>query len=190
MSENVVVRGLRIAALLAAVSTSAVPVLSAQRGGATAPPAGPPTTASLTDPLETFDLTCAAMPAPTGVLDRAFAQAAPQLSALAAGVGYDPMGLAQLRTAIAARFTERGVATSADQILITSGALHAFDLLLRVLTGPGDRVLTELPSYPGALDAIRTNSARVVPVSLVPGAGGMSQPSRPRCARLLPAWPT
>ena len=120
---------------------------------------------------ESIDLTCAAMPAPDGVLERAFAAAAPRLTALASGAGYDPMGLPELRAAIAERFTARGVATSPDQILITSGALHAFDLLLRVLTGPGDRVLTELPSYPGALDAIRTNGARVVPTSLARSGG-------------------
>jgi len=37
-------------------------------------------------------------------------------------------------------------------------------MLLRLLVGPGDRVLTELPTYPGALDALRANGARVVPV--------------------------
>ncbi len=122
----------------------------------------------LDDPL---DLSCAAMPAPPGVLEAAFAAAGPTLATLTEGTGYDPMGLPELRAAIAARFTQRGVATSPDQIMVTSGALHAFDLLLRVLTGPGDRVLTELPSYPGALDAIRANGARLVPVALA-GSGG------------------
>ena len=147
------------------------------------------------DEREAIDLTCAAMPAPAGVLERAFAQAAPLLAGLAAGTGYDPMGLPELRAAIATRFTLRGVATTPDQILITSGALHAFDLLLRVLTGPGDRVLTELPSYPGALDAIRTNSARVVPVSLAPAGGwdvGAMQAAlrqtAPRLAYLIPDY--
>jgi DNA-binding transcriptional MocR family regulator len=79
--------------------------------------------------------------------------------------------------------------------LITSGALHAFDLLLRVLTGPGDRVLTELPSYPGALDAIRTNGARVVPVSLAPAGGwdvaamqAALRQTAPRLAYLIPDY--
>ena len=50
MSQSVVVRGSLVASLLAAVSFAAAPVLSAQRGGAGAPPSGPPTTASITDP--------------------------------------------------------------------------------------------------------------------------------------------
>ena len=76
-----------------------------------------------------------------------------------------------LREAIAARFTARGVPTRSEQILVTNGALHALDLLLRLLLGPGERVITELPTYPGALDAVRANGGRVVPVAMAPQGG-------------------
>src|SRR6476661_6024324 len=46
--------------------------------------------------------------------------------------GYFEAGLSVLRTAIAERFTRRGAPTTPDQILVTSGALHAVSLLLRV----------------------------------------------------------
>ncbi|HEY3714390.1 MAG TPA: PLP-dependent aminotransferase family protein [Jatrophihabitantaceae bacterium] len=111
-----------------------------------------------------IDLSCAALPAPAAELAEALRIAAAELPPLAAGTGYNPFGLPQLRDAVAARFTARGLATQPEQILITNGALHGFDLLLRLLVGPGDRVLTELPTYPGALDALRANGARVVPV--------------------------
>ena len=39
--------------------------------------------------------------------------------------------------------------TEPEQVLVTAGALHAFTLLLRVLAGPGDRVLVEHPTYAG-----------------------------------------
>jgi DNA-binding transcriptional MocR family regulator len=45
------------------------------------------------------------------------------------------------------------------------------DLLLRLLAGPGSRVLTELPTYSGAIDAIRASAARLLPVPLAPGGG-------------------
>ena len=64
------------------------------------------------------------------------------------------------------------MATDADQILITNGALHGLDMLLRLLVGPGERVLTELPTYPGALDAMRANGSRVVPVPISAGTAG------------------
>ncbi len=117
-------------------------------------------------PADEIDLTCASLAAPPGVLPDALAEAAEHLPAAAASNGYNPLGLPELRDAIAARFTARGVATSPDQILVTNGALHGFDMLLRVLVGPGDRVLTELPTYPGALDALRANGTRVVPVAI------------------------
>jgi DNA-binding transcriptional MocR family regulator len=85
-----------------------------------------------------------------------------------AGHGYHEHGVLDLRRRIADRYTARGLPTSADQIVITSGAQHALALALRLFTGPGDRVLVEQPSYPNALDAIRSMSAIPVPVPLLP----------------------
>ena len=120
---------------------------------------------------DVIDLSCAALPAPTGVLEPAVTAAAAQIPAHARHDGYEPAGLPALREAIAERYRTRGVPTGVDQILITNGALHGWDLLLRLLVGPGDRVLTELPTYPGALDAVRANGARVVPVPMAPEGG-------------------
>jgi DNA-binding transcriptional MocR family regulator len=105
------------------------------------------------------------------VLEPAIAAALASIGAYARDDGYEPAGLLVLREAVAARYRSRGVATSVDQILVTNGALHGWDLLLRLLIGPGDRVLTELPTYPGALDAVRGNGSRVVPVPMAPEGG-------------------
>jgi DNA-binding transcriptional MocR family regulator len=148
---------------------------------------------SMSDPSTIIDMSCAALAAPEGILTTALASAAGQLSELATGDGYNPTGLPQLRDAIAQRFSARGVPTAPEQIMITNGALHAFDLLLRLLTGPGDRVITELPSYPGAFDAIRANSARAVPVPMALSGGwdvaqlqAALRQSSPRLAYLIP----
>lgn len=122
-------------------------------------------------PNDVIDLSCAALPAPAGVLEPAIAAAMPRVAQHALHDGYEPAGLAVLRAAVAARYSARGVATNVDQVLITNGALHGWDLLLRLLVGPGDRVVTELPTYPGALDAVRANGARVVPVPMAPEGG-------------------
>lgn len=142
---------------------------------------------------DVVDLSVAALPAPEGALAPAIAAAAEALGAHAGGDGYDPAGLDVLREAVAARFTARGVPTVADQILVTNGALHGLDLLLRLLVGPGDRVLTELPTYPGVLDAARANGARIVPVPMA-AAGGWQvdqleatlRQTAPRLAYLTP----
>jgi DNA-binding transcriptional MocR family regulator len=46
-----------------------------------------------------------------------------------------------------------GVACGPDNILITSGSQQGLDLIGRLLLSPGDRVLTEAPTYIGALRA-------------------------------------
>jgi DNA-binding transcriptional MocR family regulator len=76
--------------------------------------------------------------------------------------------LLSLREKIAQRYTERGLPTTASQVMVTNGAHHAFVLVLRMLAGPGDRVLVEQPTYPNALEAIRAAHAIPVPVALDP----------------------
>ena len=120
---------------------------------------------------DVIDMSCAALPAPPDVVAEAVAAIAGRLGPYLLSDGYEPAGLPVLREAVAERFTRRGVTTRADQILITNGSLHGLDLLLRLLVGPGDRVITELPSYPGALDAIRASGGRVVPVPMAPAGG-------------------
>src|SRR3954465_6227184 len=69
------------------------------------------------------------------------------------------------RAATAARLTARGLATAADDILVTSGSQQALTLAATVLLEPGDVVLAEEPSYLAALQAFALAGARVVPVA-------------------------
>lgn len=69
-----------------------------------------------------------------------------------------------LRTAVAERFSARGLATGADDIVITTGSQQALSLLATALIEPGDTVLVENPCYLAALQAFAFAGARVVPV--------------------------
>lgn len=80
--------------------------------------------------------------------------------------GYAPLGLPELRAAVAQRFTGRGLPTTPDQILVTAGAQHAFSLVTAAMVTPGDRILIEHPTYPNAVDTARGAGARLVPVAL------------------------
>lgn len=83
----------------------------------------------------------------------------------------DAHGDAALRRAIAEHASiARGVRCDADSIVITAGAQHAIDLLLRVLTRPGDAVGLEDPCFPGALAAVRASACR--PIALPVDAQG------------------
>uniref|UniRef100_UPI0035DBAB41 aminotransferase class I/II-fold pyridoxal phosphate-dependent enzyme n=1 Tax=Bacillus altitudinis TaxID=293387 RepID=UPI0035DBAB41 len=73
-------------------------------------------------------------------------------------------GAPELREAVAARATARGLATGADDVLITSGSQQALTLITGALVEPGDVVLVENPTYLAALQCFRLAGARVVPV--------------------------
>ena len=53
-------------------------------------------------------------------------------------------------------FTARGLPTDPAQVVVTSGAVSAWSLLLRVLTQPGDRVLVEQVDAPDDADGERS----------------------------------
>ena len=93
----------------------------------------------------------------------------PRLAGELAGHGYYEHGMPELRARIAQRYTERGLPTSPDEVLVTNGAHHGFALALRLLVGPGDRVLIEQPTYPNAIEAVRAAHAVPVPVAMTDG---------------------
>jgi GntR family transcriptional regulator/MocR family aminotransferase len=68
--------------------------------------------------------------------------------ALGTGTYADPAGDHGLRRALARHIgISRGVQTSPEDIVITSGTQQAFDVIARVLLAPGDRVAVEDPGY-------------------------------------------
>ncbi|WP_433889979.1 PLP-dependent aminotransferase family protein [Streptomyces sp. CA-111067] len=69
-----------------------------------------------------------------------------------------------LRGAVAARLTGRGLATSADDLLVTGGSQQGLTLIAAALLEPGDVVLVENPTYLAALQCFGFAGARVVPV--------------------------
>lgn len=120
------------------------------------------------DVAEDFlDLTCAASRAPAGTAE-AYAAAVAKLPRYLAGTGYATGGLPELRELIAARYAERGLPTTPDQIMVVSGALAGVSLAVRALTRPGQPVLVETPSYPNAIDAVRRSGARLIPLPVEP----------------------
>ncbi|WP_370946226.1 PLP-dependent aminotransferase family protein [Amycolatopsis sp. cg5] len=125
-------------------------------------------TPALPDSDTLIDLARAAPPAAAGIVPAVDAARVALIDHLGEH-GYSD-GLPVLRERIAERYTARGLPTSPSQIMITNGAHHGFVLALRMLAGPGDRILVEQPTYPNALDAIRSAHAIAVPVAL--DAGG------------------
>ncbi|ERG69208.1 PLP-dependent aminotransferase family protein [Segniliparus rugosus] len=117
-------------------------------------------------PATGIDLANASMAAPEGVIFESYREAVDSLCPYLSGIGLEHFGLPQLREAVAQRYRERGLPTSPDQIMITSGAQHALALLLATYVAPLDRVLVEHPTYLGLLEAVRRHGAKPVPVGV------------------------
>jgi DNA-binding transcriptional MocR family regulator len=132
---------------------------------------------------------CAAPGDPPPQLAEAFAQIAPDLSRISDDIGYYPYGHPALRKALAARYTSRGVRTSFEQVLVTNGGQQALSLLAHALVSPGDQVLVEAPTYPGALEVFREEGAvlRGLPVGLE-GFEAAVRERRPAVAYVIPTY--
>jgi GntR family transcriptional regulator / MocR family aminotransferase len=101
---------------------------------------------------------------PIAALARAYRRAlrAPRRATLAYG---DPRGHVRLRAALAAMLSAlRGLAASADDVLVTRGSQMALDLVARVLLAPGDVVAVEALGYRPAWTALRNSGAKLVPI--------------------------
>jgi DNA-binding transcriptional MocR family regulator len=157
-----------------------------------------PTWAPEPAPAGVLDLAHAGPPAPPQ-LHGAYAAALDDLPRLLPTTGYDYRGLPALRLRLAERFTQRGLPTSPDQVLITSGSLQAVRLAMLLVVDPGDRVLVEQPGYPNAMDVVTDLGGRLVPVPMASGrADGSSatwdldgieaavRQTAPRAAYLIP----
>jgi len=120
---------------------------------------------------EAIDLRNASLAAPAAAIEAAYSAALGSMSAYLGSHGMEPVGVMALRDVIARRYRDRGLPTTPDQIMVTSGAQHAMRLLLGVLTDPGDRVIVDHPTYPNALEAIRRHGTRPVPVPVRPEDG-------------------
>ena len=73
-------------------------------------------------------------------------------------------GHAPLLDAIVGLSAERGITSTRDDLLVTSGSQQGIDLIARVLVSPGDVVLVELPTFTGGIAAFRNAQAELVGV--------------------------
>lgn len=138
-----------------------------------------------------LDLSTAALSAGPEI-HQAYTHALTAMTQHLSHTGYDQLGLPELRETIAARYCSRGLPTRADEIMVVNGAVSGFALVLRMLTGPGDRVVVDHPTYPLAIAAIQGASCRPVGVALpesgwdTDGFAATLAQTAPRLAYLMP----
>ncbi|GEK80895.1 MocR-like transcription factor YczR [Agrococcus baldri] len=116
-----------------------------------------------------IDFTIASVGSAPG-MHAATVRALDRLAGLLGTPGYSLDGLPQLRERIAARYTARGLPTSPEQIVVTSGAMHALTVVLAAFGERGRAALVEQPSFPHAMDALRRTGHRLLPTPVTPAA--------------------
>ena len=80
---------------------------------------------------------------------------------------YSPTeGLASTREAITHVMAAEGTHVEGEDVLVTSGGQQVIDLVCKTLLDQGDVIVTEAPTYPGAVPAFAAYQADVVQIEL------------------------
>ena len=75
-------------------------------------------------------------------------------------------GLPQLRAQVADRLSRDGISCSADDVLIIQGGQQGLDLAAKLVINAGDVIVTENPTFLGALIAFAPTEPRYAPVRM------------------------
>jgi 2-aminoadipate transaminase len=86
---------------------------------------------------------------------------------MAKALQYGPTeGLVDVREAIALVMEAEGMDVDPDAILPTSGGQQAIDLVCKILIDPGDVIIAEAPTYPGAVPTFCSYEADVIQIPM------------------------
>src|SRR5437588_2251294 len=75
-------------------------------------------------------------------------------------------GFAVLKRCIAEVMRAEGMEADEDELLVTTGGQQVIDLVCKTLLDPGDVVVCEAPTYPGAVPTFSSYQARVVQITM------------------------
>jgi 2-aminoadipate transaminase len=103
----------------------------------------------------------------TGTFDRSlFASLMAELPT-ARALQYGPSeGLEGVREAIVSVMAAEQMEVEPDEVLVTTGGQQAIDLVCKTLVDPGDVVIAEAPTYPGAVPTFCSYEADVIQIEM------------------------
>jgi 2-aminoadipate transaminase len=89
------------------------------------------------------------------------------MDAAARALQYGPTeGLDEAKECIAQVMAAEGMDVETDELLVTSGGQQVIDLVCKTLLDPGDVVIAEAPTYPGAVPVFCSYQADVVQIEM------------------------
>ena len=80
----------------------------------------------------------------------------------------DPLGYLPLREYLANQMRQHGISTQTSEIMLTNGMQNGIDIVLRLLTNPGDFIITEAPGYAAALSLMKYLGLQIVGIPMTP----------------------
>jgi 2-aminoadipate transaminase len=75
-------------------------------------------------------------------------------------------GFQRVKACVATVMAAEGVEIDTEELLITTGGQQVIDLVCKTLLDPGDVVVTEAPTYPGAIPTFSAYQADVIQVTM------------------------
>ena len=75
-------------------------------------------------------------------------------------------GLPGVREAIATVMAEEDMHVDPDEVIVTTGGQQAIDLVTKALIDPGDVIIAEAPTYPGAVPTFCAYEAEVIQIGM------------------------
>jgi 2-aminoadipate transaminase len=75
-------------------------------------------------------------------------------------------GLAETKRCIVDVMSAEDMTVDPDDVIVTTGGQQVLDLVTKTLIDPGDTIVAEGPSYPGALNAFQAYQANVVQIDM------------------------
>ena len=95
-------------------------------------------------------------------------------------------GFEETKACIAEVMAAEGMAPDPDDLIVTTGGQQAIDLITKTLVDPGDPVICEAPTYPGAVPTFCSYEADVIQVRDRRGRDA-DRRARRRCSPRSPA---
>src|SRR6201981_1214755 len=100
---------------------------------------------------------------PKSALEQSFAETLRHHADEALGY-HTPDGDLRLREILVERFERRGIRTSVDKMVITTGCSQALHGMIRLIAKPGDVVACEAPAYYSTLEIMADLGVKVLPI--------------------------
>lgn len=103
-------------------------------------------------------------------------------------------GFVPLRDVLVDRMKQKGIPSTTDEVMLTTGSQQAIDLFARVMFSPGDIILTENPTYLAAVQVFQSYEVNIIPVEsdedgMVPeDLEYKIKKYRPKCVYVVPTF--